>query len=64
VKETDRGVEYEKQPNDGGLDKFSKCQLENNCDLKQDRYGRPEFAEHQPQGMQGDIRRRVRAELA
>ena len=64
MKKPDRGIEYEKQPDDRGLDIFSEGQLQNYGDLKQDRYWRQEFAEHQPQRMKGNIGCRVRAELA
>ena len=64
VKEADRRIEYEKCPNDRCLDIFAEHQLQGDRDLEQDRNRRQEFAQHQPQRMNGDIGRRIRANLA
>jgi len=64
MKKSDRGIEYEKQPNDRCLDIFSEDQLQNDRDFEQDRYGRQKLTQHKPQWMNGDIGRCIWTELA
>jgi hypothetical protein len=64
VEKADGGIEDEKQPDDRGLDIFSEDQLQNDGDFEQDRHRCQEFAQHQPQWMDGDIGRGIRTTLA
>src|ERR1019366_2135567 len=63
MKKSDRCIKYEKQPNNRGLDIFSEDQLQNDGDFEQDRHRRQEFAQHQPQRMNGDIGCCIRTEM-
>ena len=63
MKEAERGIKHQKGSDDRSLDIFAERQLQDDGDLKQDRNRRQEFAQNQPQRMNGDIGGRIRAEL-
>src|SRR5450432_2017979 len=62
-KESEGGIEYEKCRNNRTFEIFAEHQLKDDRDLKQDRNRRQEFAQHQPQRVNGNIGGRIRANL-
>jgi hypothetical protein len=61
MQQTQRRVEHEEDSDDGSFDILSERQLKHDGRLKQARYGRHEFAQHEPHRMDVGVRRCIGA---